>query len=346
MASCRLHFPRWAVTALQRSTGRQDHHPGLPGPRRSSPAGDANVGPALSRWLCLLPSGLRMATLMLWVAALLAVSSKSAVAEDFTPDRFGIGAVLGQADSTTGVIVLRPIPNGPADRAGMLPGDSLLALDGLSVRGWPLDRVLGYLLSSKPSTVRVTIGRESLQLAVVVQRMRMADIAAGADTRYVLNPDSTGYQVVPLLELDPWLVGETATAAQVSSPACADLRLSLSAERPKFIYFWASWCGPCKRFIARLNQSPSLAVNLQGVRVIGINLDAECHTLPTWLAQERPPGEQYWGGGWLGELAQRFRVYRHGIPLGVALTKDGTVERIAVGADSMLALLNRQASRR
>jgi thiol-disulfide isomerase/thioredoxin len=287
-----------------------------------------------------------MATLMLSVAALLAVPARPAVAGDFSPDRFGIGAVLGQADSTKGVFVLRPIPNGPADRAGMLPGDSLLALDSLSVKGWPLDRVLGYLLSSKPSTVRVTIGRESLQLAVLVQRMRMADIAAGADMRYVLTPDSTGYQTVPLLELDPWLLGDTADGAQVTSPTCADLRLSLRAERPTFLYFWASWCGPCKRFISSLNQSPSLGASLQGVRVIGINLDAECRTLPTWLAQKRPSGEQYWGGGWHGELAQRFRIYRRGVPLGVALAKDGTVERIAVGADSMLALLNRQASGR
>ena len=42
-ANSRIHLTRWAVTALAGSHGRQDHHPGLPGPRRPQPAGDANV---------------------------------------------------------------------------------------------------------------------------------------------------------------------------------------------------------------------------------------------------------------------------------------------------------------
>ena len=41
----RIHLTRWAVTALAEKHRRQDHHPGLPGPRRPQPAGDANVRP-------------------------------------------------------------------------------------------------------------------------------------------------------------------------------------------------------------------------------------------------------------------------------------------------------------
>ena len=39
----RIHLTRWAVTAPAEKHRRQDHHPGLPGPRRPQPAGDANV---------------------------------------------------------------------------------------------------------------------------------------------------------------------------------------------------------------------------------------------------------------------------------------------------------------
>jgi hypothetical protein len=39
----RIHLTRWAVTALAEKHRRQEHRPGLPGPRRPQPAGDANV---------------------------------------------------------------------------------------------------------------------------------------------------------------------------------------------------------------------------------------------------------------------------------------------------------------
>jgi hypothetical protein len=39
----RIHLTRWAVTALAEKHRRQDHHSGLPGPRRPQLAGDANV---------------------------------------------------------------------------------------------------------------------------------------------------------------------------------------------------------------------------------------------------------------------------------------------------------------
>jgi hypothetical protein len=45
----RIHLTRWAVTALAEKHRRQDHRPGLPGPRRTSPAGDANVRHVLTR---------------------------------------------------------------------------------------------------------------------------------------------------------------------------------------------------------------------------------------------------------------------------------------------------------
>jgi hypothetical protein len=39
----RIHLSRWAVTSLAEKHRRLTHRPGLPGPRRPQPAGDANV---------------------------------------------------------------------------------------------------------------------------------------------------------------------------------------------------------------------------------------------------------------------------------------------------------------
>ncbi len=38
-----IHLTRWAVTVLAEKHSQQNHHPGLPGPRRPQDAGDANV---------------------------------------------------------------------------------------------------------------------------------------------------------------------------------------------------------------------------------------------------------------------------------------------------------------
>ncbi len=42
-SNCRIHLTRWVVTALAEKHSSSNHHPGLPGPRRPQPAGDANV---------------------------------------------------------------------------------------------------------------------------------------------------------------------------------------------------------------------------------------------------------------------------------------------------------------
>jgi hypothetical protein len=47
MSNSRIHLTRWAVTALAETHRRQDHLPGLPGPRQPQPAGDANVRPVV-----------------------------------------------------------------------------------------------------------------------------------------------------------------------------------------------------------------------------------------------------------------------------------------------------------
>jgi hypothetical protein len=42
-ANSRVHLPGGSVTALARKPMKMNHNPVPPGPRRTSPAGDANV---------------------------------------------------------------------------------------------------------------------------------------------------------------------------------------------------------------------------------------------------------------------------------------------------------------
>ena len=52
------------------------------------------------------------------------------------PERFGIGATLVEPDSVGTLVVRACSPGGPADQAGLAPGDTLIALDGQSIVGW------------------------------------------------------------------------------------------------------------------------------------------------------------------------------------------------------------------
>ncbi len=62
----RIHLTHWAVTALAETHRRQDHHPGLPGPRRPQPAGDANVRHHFALNLGVIPIALFVAA---WLSA-------------------------------------------------------------------------------------------------------------------------------------------------------------------------------------------------------------------------------------------------------------------------------------
>lgn len=274
------------------------------------------------------------------LAALVQVALvQASAAESFSPERFGIGAYLGQADSLSPIKVLQCVPGGPADRAGLLPGDVLTELDSLIVRDWRLERVLDLLLIDEPRPVRVTLLRDSVELSVVIFRERISDIAAGEGLKYVLDPDSKSYRPVPLHEIDPWRVGQSPRPVDVLARDCTPASLEFPNNHPALLYFWASWCSPCKDLIAKLKAARVPLESSPAPELIGINLDSDCETFAEWVSRLSPPGEQYWGGGPRGQLAQLARVYRRGIPTGVLLDGAGRIWRITTGRDSLLAAL-------
>jgi len=113
----------------------------------------------------------------------------------FTPDEFhqfnsaldpekisGIGVMLEQ-DADTNVRVMYVVPTTPADRAGLRPGDMIVAIDGSLAKGLTLENA-STLLRGKPGTVvtlsmardeakpqDVSIKREELQPPTVVSKM-------------------------------------------------------------------------------------------------------------------------------------------------------------------------------
>jgi thiol-disulfide isomerase/thioredoxin len=255
----------------------------------------------------------------------------------FSPEKFGIGATLTQADSVSPIIVKSCISGGPADRAGLLPGDQILKLDAHSIAGWSFDEVLHYLITEKPTMLKITVLRDSSQIGFELQRAKFSDIAAGINMKMVRSPDSLSWMSVPLEELAPLEIGSALIPGGVQDAHCDNTDLKLSGTRVSILYFWASWCGPCKLLMKKLDASKD-TIRSSGIRVIGINVDTSCETFAAVNASLKPPGEQYWAGGYYGTLSQVLRVYRRGIPTGALVDQDGKLVKIATGVGNVLAL--------
>ncbi|MFH1078473.1 MAG: S41 family peptidase [Patescibacteria group bacterium] len=84
-----------------------------------------------------------------------------AVAEEFTKSlegKFeGIGAEIGIRDNQLRVIA--PLPETPAAKAGLLPGDAIYLVDATSTEGMSVEEAVSIIRGPKGSTVTLTIGR-------------------------------------------------------------------------------------------------------------------------------------------------------------------------------------------
>jgi TonB family protein len=276
----------------------------------------------------------RIAPSMLVVVAVLA---QIAWSDTFSPDNYGVGATLvGKKDSD--LIVIRGcFAGGPADRAGIKPGDKVLSLDGVSVKGWSVAQVTDYLIQKKPEPVRITVLRGTEQHSFELVRAKLSDIAKGEGLRYVPVPDSQSYMIVPIDERPTLQVGDALEARGLRDTVCSESELSNYEDRPTFLYFWASWCAPCKKVIAELRKQHETG-DIERVRVVGINVDSRCDLFQTANDSLAPPGYQFWAGGWFGDLPQALGIHRRGIPASALMDRQGRLVKVSVGVDSVLAM--------
>jgi carboxyl-terminal processing protease len=68
----------------------------------------------------------------------------------------GIGA---EVYLRNGRIILNPMPGSPAERAGLRPGDTVLAVDGEPTDGWSIMQAVSRIRGPRGTTVRLTILR-------------------------------------------------------------------------------------------------------------------------------------------------------------------------------------------
>ncbi|MBU1034616.1 S41 family peptidase [Patescibacteria group bacterium] len=83
------------------------------------------------------------------------------VAEEFSKSlegKFeGIGAKIGIKEDQLQIIA--PLPDSPAERAGLQAQDAILSINGTSTEGMPIERAVSLIRGDKGTTVTLTIGR-------------------------------------------------------------------------------------------------------------------------------------------------------------------------------------------
>ncbi len=101
-----------------------------------------------------------------------------------TTGRFaGLGITVGMMDETP--VVIAPIEGTPADRAGLLPGDRIVAIEGGKTFGRSLEEVVTELRGEPGTSVRITIHRRGVlpnrEVVIVREMIKIRSVAVAEE---------------------------------------------------------------------------------------------------------------------------------------------------------------------
>ena len=110
--------------------------------------------------------------------------------EDLQGNFDGIGIMFNVPEDTA--IVASVIAGGPSERAGLLPGDRILSIDGRKVAGvkFPQDSMVRCMKGPSGTRVTLSILREGVEIPYEITRGKIP--VKSVDVAYMMN-DTTGY---------------------------------------------------------------------------------------------------------------------------------------------------------
>jgi carboxyl-terminal processing protease len=110
------------------------------------------------------------------------------VSEPLKGEFSGIGIQFNMQNDT--VVVIQTIANGPSEKAGLLPGDRIVLIDGENVAGvnMPTDDIVGKLKGRKGTEVTVSILRRTYKKMVDFILVRDDIPLYSVDSKYMLSP--------------------------------------------------------------------------------------------------------------------------------------------------------------
>lgn len=111
---------------------------------------------------------------------------------------YGIGAYVSQARDTKVLTITKPFKGGPADQAGVLPGDIIYKVEGEIVTDLDISTVVAKMKGEKGTKVQLTLLRgesmEEVQLTVIRDEIEVPTI------EYKMLDDKIGY--IYILQFD------------------------------------------------------------------------------------------------------------------------------------------------
>lgn len=109
----------------------------------------------------------------------------------------GIGAQVEMAPDRSVVIITAPLDNSPAEKAGIRPGDKILAVDGEDARGWSVIQAVNKIRGERGTPVTLTVEHVGSALPVDITIVRDTIDQPSVRVR-MLNPEDGPYGVLKI----------------------------------------------------------------------------------------------------------------------------------------------------
>lgn len=141
----------------------------------------------------------------------------------------GIGAEIGYDDARN-VIVVAPLPESPAEKAGVRAKDMILAVDGESVMGWTVEEVVKKIRGPKGTEVILMIlhegGKEAVEVMIKRDQIHLQSLVAEKREDGVLEIRIVQFDEDTPRELAKVIDGATGSGSEVTG-VLLDLRANV-----------------------------------------------------------------------------------------------------------------------
>ena len=108
--------------------------------------------------------------------------------EQVSGDVYGIGVYTAE-DENGNIVILSPIPESPAEVAGIEAGDIIRAIDGERTDSMTLDDAVSRMRGRQDTSVEITVERNGAEQTYTVKRFKLGNTVTVAGTILEENPD-------------------------------------------------------------------------------------------------------------------------------------------------------------